>query len=179
MSVTYPKASITAIRTKIESTTKPDYGGANGVASILSNLLDQIADRGLMPVPSIASLALMSGADGTVAIVPGTAIYQFSPSAPGTIPAADVLGVGGVWRFICAAPKAPYSRVVGDASSLIIDVPHYLGTLSPTVLVYNTLAGLPYDLETGYTLKIVDTNTIRITTPAAWAGNSRTVVVKP
>lgn len=174
----YPKRSVPVVRRLIEDAVKPNYSGTDGLASMLSNILDIAADRGLMNAADLTALAQLGGVDGALAIVPGVAIYKFTPSSIVALPDTDIRGVGGTWQYIAAVSPAPYRRVIGDGTVSVFTITHNLNTLWPTVSVFNTLGGLPYELTTNYTLSVTDANTIVITSLAVWGGDSQTVVVK-
>lgn len=182
MSAKYPKRSVPELRAELETPKKRDYEGAAGLGSYYSNLLDLITDRGIMVVPDVATLSLLTGNDAKLVAVKSVGLYAFNPSAtvvnnPLNYPATG----GGYWEYLVALGKTSYSEVIGDSVVTVWTITHNLNTLTPTVLQMEADSpggGAPYAYVTNGVVSVDDANTITITYSSAPATHQYTIVVK-
>lgn len=85
--------------------------GSGGLESVLSAINQNIIYRGIMPFPSIESMALSGGGDSQYAVCPkdsiiGLNFYKYFPNIDSTIVGGVTSSQGGQWRPVYASQNA-------------------------------------------------------------------------
>lgn len=178
-------AGIPALVAKITAAlalSKVRFGGTGGIGAMLSDTAELVKERGVMDVRDLSTLALMTGADGGYALIPGVGFYRYNATASASAAAQDVpASGGGRWQFLAPMGAGVFAQAIGDSVETSFTLTHNLNTLFPTVLQMEPSApgaGAPYTYTTDGDVTVVDANTVTVTYPTAPGTFQYTIVVK-
>jgi len=119
---------------------KVSWSGTNGEASILTNIVELIQQRGVffLPVlasgsPNIAGMSQLGSADTNLLLVEKKGLYVFDSNGANVLP-TSVTAIGGLWQLVSSLYDQ-YSEI-GGAGNTSYTITHNLGSATPTVLVF-------------------------------------------
>ena len=150
------------------------WTGSKGVKVILSELNENVRDRGILLVEDVGTLGSYGGEDTYFAIVRDTGMYVFNPSGNGT--SSSVPGMGGVWDMLTSFSfTSYYQKLIGNGSDTVYEIAHNMNRAFPSVEVWDSIT---MERTTGYTVYALDADRLRLEFPTAPSLNSKTVIVR-
>lgn len=163
----YPPRSPSDLLNVINITGRRSYEGAQGLASMLSNLDSLILARGIFTVSNGAALANISPADAQIVAIKNVGLYLYNPSVDTSGSPFNVNSPIGFWEYLCPLHSVPrYVQFIGDSVSTAITVAHNLNSEFVSVLILEPVTpgqAYPYTVFTDYATTLADANTLTVT----------------